>query len=159
MDELLGRKTYMVQQGISMSQLDQQYFDIRVLVQKGMIGEWTISTIACRVAHKRYFNTSMCEYIYDVVEVLPRLFSQEKVNDILKTLRDVSVKAAQEAEIHLGSLGELSVDFAIDKDSNLRIIELNGKPQKSIYNDIKNFKSKKLIYSRPLEYAYYLSQS
>ncbi|TXK72258.1 YheC/YheD family protein [Paenibacillus sp. N3.4] len=159
LDELLGPKTYMVQQGILMSQLDHQYFDIRVLVQKGIMGEWTISTIACRVAHKQYFNTSMCEHIYDVVEVLPRLFPQKKVNDILQSLRDVSVKAAQEAEIHMGSLGELSVDFAIDKDSKLRIIELNGKPQKSIYNDIKSFKSKKLIYSRPLEYAYYLSQS
>ncbi|WP_216855300.1 YheC/YheD family protein [Paenibacillus alba] len=101
----------------------------------------------------------MCEHIYDVVEVLPRLFSQEKVNDILQSLRNVSVKAAQEAEIHMGSLRELSVDFAIDKDSKLRIIELNGTPQKSIYKGIKNFKSKKMIYSRPLEYDYYLSRS
>jgi len=159
LDDLLGSKTYIVQQGIPMSQLDQQNFDIRVLVQKGILAEWEISTIACRVAHKRYFNTSMCEHIYDVVEVLPRLFSQEKVNDILQSLRDVSVKAAQEAEIHLGSLGELSVDFAIDQESKLRIIELNGKPQKSIYNNIKSFKNKKLIYRKPLEYAYHLSQS
>ncbi len=158
LDELLGPKTYMVQQGIPMSQLEHQYFDFRVLVQKGITGEWAIPTIACRVAHKRYFNTSMCEHIYDVVEVLPRLFSQEKVNDILQSLHDVSVNAAKEAEIHMGLLGELSVDFVIDKDSKLQIIELNGKPQKSMYDDMKNFKSKKLIYSRPLDYAYYLSQ-
>ncbi|MDR6550731.1 YheC/YheD family protein [Paenibacillus qinlingensis] len=159
LDELLGPTTYIVQQGIPMCQLDHQYFDVRVLVQKGITGEWAISTITCRVAHKRYFNTSMCEHIYNVDEVLPRLFSQEKVNDILQSLRDVSIKAAQEAEIHLSSLGELSVDFAIDIESKLRIIEINGMPQKSIYNDIKNFKYKKIIHCRPLEYAYYLSQS
>ncbi|WNR44611.1 YheC/YheD family endospore coat-associated protein [Paenibacillus roseipurpureus] len=159
LDNLLCRKTYMVQQGIPMLGLDHPYFDIRVLVQKGLIGEWSISTIVSRVAHKRYFNTSMCEYIYEAVEVLRQLFSLEQVNDILQSLRDVSVKAAQEAEIQMGSLGELSVDFVIDQDSKLWIIELNGKPQKSIYNDIKSFKGKKLIYSRPLEYAYYLSQS
>jgi len=159
LDEILGPKTYIVQQGITMSQLDHQYFDIRVLVQKGIMGEWTISTIACRVVHKQYFNTSMCEHIYDAIEALPKLFSQEKVIGILQSIRDVSVKGAREAEIHMGSMGELSVDFAIDKDSNLWIIELNGKPQKSIYNIIKNFKSKKLIYSRPLEFTYNLSQS
>lgn len=159
LEKLLGHKSYIVQQGIPMSQLDHKYFDIRVLVQKGITGEWTISTIVSRVAHKGYFNTSMCEHIYHTDEVLSRLFSQEKVNDILLSLHDISVKAAQAADIHMGSLGELSVDFAIDDNSNLQIIELNGKPQKSIYNDITNFRSKKLIYNRPLEYAYYLSQS
>lgn len=35
LDKLLGqKKKYIVQQGIRMSQLDQKYFDIRVLVQK-----------------------------------------------------------------------------------------------------------------------------
>ncbi|SFL36171.1 hypothetical protein SAMN03159341_105268 [Paenibacillus sp. 1_12] len=38
LDELFRRKQYMVQQGIRMSQLDQQYFDIRVLVQKESYG-------------------------------------------------------------------------------------------------------------------------
>jgi len=157
LDELLGLKKYMVQQGIRMSQLDHQYFDIRVLVQKGILGEWTFSTIICRVAHEHYFNTSMCETIYDVAEILPRLFSPKKTIEILQSLYEVSVKAAQEAETHMGSLGELSVDFVLDEQRKLWIIELNGKPQKNIYKDLKCFKLKKLIYSRPLEYAYYLS--
>ncbi|WP_409341497.1 YheC/YheD family protein [Paenibacillus sp. MBLB4367] len=158
--ELLGlkKKKYMVQQGIRMSQLDRQYFDIRVLVQKDILGEWTVSTIACRVAYEQYFNTSMCEAVYDAAEILPRIFSQEKINDILRTLNEVSIKAAQEAETHMGSLGELSVDYVVDEDKKLWIMELNGKPQKNIYKDIKSFTHKSLIYSRPLEYAYYLSQ-
>jgi glutathione synthase/RimK-type ligase-like ATP-grasp enzyme len=157
LDELLEPKRYMVQQGIRMSQLDHQYFDIRVLIQKGIVGEWAVSAITCRVAYKHYFNTSMCETIYDAAEILPRLFSPEKMNKILQSLHEVSVRAAQEAETHVGSLGELSVDFVLDEQRKLWIIELNGKPQKSIYEDLKCFKDKKLIYSRPLEYAYYLS--
>lgn len=159
LDKLFGLKKYMVQQGIRMSQLDHQYFDIRVLVQKGILGEWTVSTITCRVAYEHYFNTSMCETIYDVAEILPRLFSREKTIEILQSLCQVSVKAAQEAETHMGSLGELSVDFVLDEQSKLWIIELNGKPQKNIYKDLKSFKHKQRIYGRPLEYAYYLSQS
>jgi len=156
LDELLGRKKYMVQQGIRMSLLDQRYFDIRVLVQKDIHGEWTVSTKTSRVAYEQYFNTSMCETISDVTDILPRVFSQEKMNEILETLDEVSVKAAQEAESHMGLLGELSVDFVIDEQGKLWIIELNGKPQKNMYKDVKH---KKVIFSRPIEYAYYLSQS
>ncbi|NEW05328.1 hypothetical protein GK047_04745 [Paenibacillus sp. SYP-B3998] len=155
LDELKLKK-YMVQQGIHMSQLDHQYFDIRVLVQKGILGEWMVSTITCRVAYEHYFNTSMCETIYDIVEILPRIVSPEKVNEILRSLNEISIKAAQEAETHMGSLGELSVDFVLDEQRKLWIIELNGKPQKDIYEDLKCYKRK--IYSRPLEYAYYLSK-
>lgn len=157
LDKFPKVKNYMIQQGIRMSKLDNQYFDIRVLVQKGIEGEWSVSSIVSRVAYENYFNTSMCETINDVGTILPRLFSRKKMDEILQSLSEVSIKAAQEAENHMGSLGELSVDFALDEQRKLWIIELNGMPQKNIYNDIECFKHQKLMYSRPLEYAYYLS--
>lgn len=158
LDKLLGRKKYLLQQGIQMSQLDRQYFDIRVLVQKGNVGQWMISNVTCRVAYERYFNTSMCERVYDAAEILTRLYPLEKTNEILHSLNEVSVIAAHEAETLMGTLGELSVDFVLDKQSKLWIVELNGKPQKNIYGDLKDFKHKDL-YRRPMEYAYHLTQS
>ncbi|AZN38258.1 YheC/YheD family endospore coat-associated protein [Paenibacillus albus] len=159
LDKLLVSENYMVQQGVFIQRLNRRYFDIRVLVQKDISGDWAVSTLACRVAYERYYNTSMCEFIYDAAEVIPLIFSQDKTKEIFQSLREVSIAAAQAAEAHIGSLGELSVDFAIDEQGKLWIIELNGKPQKSIYKDIKSLKHKNLVYSRPLEYAYYLSQS
>jgi len=157
LDALLKQEKYMVQQGISISQVGTQYFDIRVLLQKGIVGEWMVSTIACRVAYENYFNTSMCERVNDVSEILPRLFSPEKTDEILQSLNELSVKAAKVVESQMGSFGELSVDFVVDEHKNLWIIELNGKPQKKIFEDMDGFKDKELIYSRPLEYAYYLA--
>ncbi|MFC5449154.1 YheC/YheD family protein [Paenibacillus aestuarii] len=157
LDELFGQKSFIIQQGIRMSQLDHHYFDIRVLLQKDILGEWKASAITCRAAFKHYYNTSVCETVYDAAEIFPRLFLPDKVNEILRSLDEVSVKAAQEAETLMGSMGELSVDFVLDEQRTLWIIELNGKPQKSIYEDLNCYKRK--IYSRPLEYAYYLSQS
>ncbi len=158
LDELFQNKNFLVQQGIQMSPLNRQYFDIRVLVQKGKVGQWMISNITCRVAYERYFNTSMCERVYDTAEILQQLYTSEKATEILQSLNEVSVKAAQEAETLMGTLGELSVDFVMDKHSKLWIIELNGKPQKNIYEDLKGFK-KKDLYRRPMEYAYYLTQT
>ncbi|NOU66552.1 ATP-grasp domain-containing protein [Paenibacillus sp. LMG 31461] len=158
LDELLENKIFLVQQGIQMSPLDLQHFDIRVLVQKGNVGHWMITNITCRVAYERYFNTSMCERVYEVAAILSRLYSSEKVNEILQSLNEISITAAQEAESLMGTLGELSVDFVLDKQSKLWIIELNGMPQKNIYKDLKGFKLKDL-YRRPMEYAYHLTQS
>jgi hypothetical protein len=155
LDELFEQNKYLIQQGVHISQLDHQYFDIRVLVQKDILGEWTVSAITCRAAYEHYYNTSTCETIYDAEEILPRLFSPDKVNEIRRSLYEVSVTAAQEAETYLGLLGELSVDFVLDEQRKLWIIELNGQPQKNIYKDLTCYKRK--IYSRPLEYAYYLS--
>lgn len=156
LEELLGKENYLVQQGIQMSQLNRQYFDIRVLVQKGNVGQWIVSNIACRVAYERYFNTSMCERVYDVAEILPQLLPHERVNEILQSLNEVSIEAAHEAESLIGTLGELSVDFVLDNHSKLWIIELNGMPQKTIYEDIEGFKLKDL-YRKPMEYADYLA--
>ena len=75
----------------------------------------------------------------------------------LRLIDEVSVNAAQVLESHMAGVGELAVDFVLDREMKLWIIEINGKPQKSIYQDIKNFKSAELVYRRPMEYAYYLS--
>ncbi|MBS4023629.1 MAG: YheC/YheD family protein [Dethiobacter sp.] len=158
--KLLGKKSYIVQKGVQSSQIDHRYYDIRVIVQKNIRGKWTVSTIVCRVANKLYFNSSVYESIFDAEEIFARIFPSEKKQKIaLQSINKISINAAQVLEIRMGLLGELSVDLVLDKEMKLWIIELNGKPQKSIYKDIKNFKYERLIYRRPMEYAYYLSQS
>ncbi|WP_229696012.1 YheC/YheD family endospore coat-associated protein [Paenibacillus albidus] len=149
---------YIVQQGIRTLQLNQCYFDIRVLVQKDISGSWTISAITSRVAYEQYFNTSMCESVHDSIELFERLLTPKKLSKTLQTLHKASLMAAQVADSHMGSLGELSVDFVLDEQLRLWIIELNGKPQKDIYYDIETFINREIIHTRPLEYAYYLAQ-
>ncbi|ABR47569.1 hypothetical protein Amet_1369 [Alkaliphilus metalliredigens QYMF] len=158
LDELLNEKIFIVQKGIQSNQINHQYYDIRVLVQKDIRGKWTPSTTICRVANKHYFNTSVYESIYDAEKILDQIFPLKKMKEnILQSINRISINAAQVLETHMGLLGEISVDFVLDEEMKLWIIELNGSPQKSIYKDIKNFKHKQLIYSRPMEYAYYLS--
>ncbi len=158
MEELFKGEKYLVQQGIRMKPLNKHVFDIRVLVQKGLLGEWTVSAVTCRVAYEHYFNTSMCTAVRDFEVVAPQFLSSEETNIILQSLHEASITAAQEAENRMSSLGEISVDYGIDVQNRLWIIELNGKPQKNIYNDPSCVKYKELIYKRPLEYASYLSQ-
>lgn len=158
LDKLLGKKKYIVQKGIGSSQINNRNYDIRVLVQKDIRGKWMVSTMVCRVAYEQYFNTGAYEFIYDAEEILARIFPiKRRKETTLKSINTISLKAAQVIEAHVGLMGELSVDFVLDEENKLWIVELNGNPQKNIYKDINNFQYEQLIYSRPMEYAYYLS--
>ncbi|WP_139995649.1 YheC/YheD family protein [Paenibacillus paridis] len=158
LDKLAGLNNYIIQQGVRTEQLGHHYFDLRVLAQKGVLGNWSVTAITSRVAYKDYFNTSMCESIYDSYELLGQLLSTEERDQTLEELYDLAIQAAKSAESSIGLLGELSVDFVIDKQKKLWIIELNGKPQKDIYKDLKSPELTKRIYSSPLQFAYYISQ-
>ena len=158
LNKIVGENIFIVQKGIQSSQIDNKYYDIRVLVQKDILGQWTVSTKVCRVANEFYFNTSAYESLYDAEKLFAQIFPRQKMKDtILKSINNISVNAAQVLETNMGLLGELSVDFVLDQKMQLWIIEVNGKPQKSIYKDINNFRYEQLIYRRPIEYAYYLS--
>lgn len=156
--KLLGENIYIVQKGIRSSQINNKNYDIRALVQKDINGKWTVSTMVCRVANRLYFNTGVYDSIYDAGAILDLIFPLKKMKEAtIKSINKISVTASQALETNMGLLGEVSVDFVLDEDLNLWIIEINGKPQKSIYKDIKNNKYEQIIHRRPIEYAYYLS--
>jgi glutathione synthase/RimK-type ligase-like ATP-grasp enzyme len=152
--KLIDPQKYMVQQGISFLQLNDKQFDIRVLVQKNRAGQWEVGNMVSRIAHSGCFNTSMCEKVSFTEELLRRHFPEERAYVLLHSLRDLSLQAAacieQQWRIHLG---EISVDFGLDSDVKLWVIEINGKPQKSICNELQLSGN---IYKNPIDYALYL---
>ncbi|HPZ89939.1 MAG TPA: YheC/YheD family protein [Bacillota bacterium] len=150
---------FIVQQGIESTLAQNCHFDIRALVQKNSRGMWTVSAKSCRLAHELYFNTSAYRRIFDANEFFSRILPLGRQRkSVLQSIDDISVKAAEVLDGPLGTLGELSADFLLDSAMNLWLVELNGKPQKCIYSDIKNFRHEALIYSRPLHYALFLAQ-
>ncbi|AZN41154.1 YheC/YheD family endospore coat-associated protein [Paenibacillus albus] len=155
----LSTGTYLIQEGIRTRLWNNKYFDIRVLMQKDGFGDWTVTNIASRVAYRQYFNTAVCEDILDARALLPQLFERDAHIVVSQTLHQVALSAAKEAEAQLGLLGELSVDFVFDMQDKLWIIEMNGKPHKSIYNEIPGVTFTTRVYERPLEYAGYLAQA
>ncbi|QHW32338.1 hypothetical protein GZH47_17010 [Paenibacillus rhizovicinus] len=157
LDKHLGEQRFLIQQGIRSHLLSQRHFDIRVLMQKNGKGEWAITNIVTRFAHRRFFNTAVCEAVADAAEILPVIFEPGEIGESARTLEAASRGAAQAAETQLGLLGELSVDFIVDTRKKLWIIELNGKPHKSVYSDLKGIAFEQRIYRRPMEYAAYLS--
>jgi hypothetical protein len=156
MNRLLGSTPYIIQKGVSMRQVNERNFDIRLLAQKTSAGTWAVTNIVSRIANKGCFNTSFCEYICVASKNLNRMYSHDEVQAILQTIHDVGLQAAATIEAKTGChLGELSVDFAIDTENRIWIIEANGMPQKDIYHGVCK---RRKVYYRPIEYAQFLSR-
>lgn len=151
---LLGSSPYIIQQGINMRRLNNQNFDIRALVQKNEKGLWSVTNVVSRIAHKGSFNTSICEKACLSIEVLNKLYPPKKVDAIIQSIYDNSLRTAEIIDSDTNyHLGELSVDFALDNHDHVWIIEVNGKPQKDLYDGIRK---QHAIYQRPIQYAQYL---
>ncbi|MFC5711789.1 YheC/YheD family protein [Thalassorhabdus alkalitolerans] len=84
-----------------------------------------------------------------------------KLTRLMRELEQVSIEAAEYLDRFgtFGLLGELSIDFALDKENRLWIIEANGQPQKKIITKLDDEDSTIKIYKTPLEYGYYLFQN
>ncbi|MBD0382215.1 YheC/YheD family endospore coat-associated protein [Paenibacillus sedimenti] len=156
-ERLLKGKQYIVQSGISMTLFNDKYFDLRALVQKNEQGDWDITSIVSRLAYKQYYNTSVYEEVHITEVIMHSLFPPDESIKIMKTIQDVSIQAAAELEKGIGLMAEVSVDYGLDINGALWIIEMNGKPQKKIYNDVAGIGDRSAMYRRPLEYASYLA--
>ncbi|GIP28622.1 hypothetical protein J23TS9_37520 [Paenibacillus sp. J23TS9] len=151
---ILGSTPYIMQEGIPIQQVDDRIFDIRALVQKSENGLWSVTNLVSRIASKGSFNTSIYDKACLSQEILNRLYPPYKANRIIRSIYDVSLRSAEimdeNPDYHLG---EFSVDFALGNDEHTWIIELNGKPQKTLYDGIRK---QSVVYMRPMQYAQYL---
>lgn len=151
---LIKSKTYIVQEGIACKQVKKRNFDIRVLMQRNRTGLWGVTNFISRKAHYGCFNTSLCASVAPTEEVLSHLYSSSDAGNVLQSLVDVSLKTAAHIEDEGGyHLAEFSVDFAIDSNDKIWIIELNGDPQRTLFKDLKHYQD---VYRNPIRYARFL---
>lgn len=155
--KITGNGTFIVQEEIPMMKYNGSYFDIRILVQKNFTGAWAITNMICRITNKFFLNTSLYDKVESFETVLKQLpLSISEKNFLISNVSEISLKVALYLENNLGHLGEISVDYGINKEGFLKIIEVNSSPQKKIYNYLKNTGLKADVYSKPIEYSLYL---
>lgn len=59
-------------------------------------------------------------------------------------------------EERYGRLGELGIDYGIDRDGNIWLLEVNSRPGRASFFQIRQPKCAFRAINRPLEYARYL---
>ncbi|MDA8234742.1 MAG: YheC/YheD family protein [Clostridia bacterium] len=132
-DSLVGRRSYLVQQGIVLAHYQERPFDVRALVQKTVDGSWVVTGMAARVAGPGSITTHVPNggTAEALDKVIKEVFDQELTEDrgIGRELRKAALLAPPLIESYLQkNFAELSMDIGIDQGGRVWIIEVNSKP-------------------------------
>jgi hypothetical protein len=154
-------RRYVVQQGLQLATFAGCPFDIRVLMQRNVHGEWLHTGMAARVAKQGSYisNLHAGGHAHRVSTILAQVFpNHQKTETIINRIREICTFIVSWVTSESSPLfGEIAVDLGIDKSGKIWIIELNAIPGRSVFRHTKSMKSLTLAISRPMEYAYHLS--
>ncbi|WP_339060149.1 YheC/YheD family protein [Tepidibacillus marianensis] len=129
---LVGERKYIIQQGIFLNTYHNQSYDLRVLVQKNGKNVWKVTGIGARVAGNHSITTHVPQggTIQSIDQVLNETFAHEELSNEWKhKTSQLAIKIAEHIERKMGfPLGEMSMDWGIDKNGNLWFFEANAKP-------------------------------
>jgi glutathione synthase/RimK-type ligase-like ATP-grasp enzyme len=125
-------KGYLIQKRLELAKVDDQPYDIRIVMQKEKPQEWKCNGIECRVAAKKSLLTNISQggFALTIDEALERSFNltESQREDKKQELYSLCLSLCE----HLDKMGhhfaEFGIDIAIDEDGTMWIIEANVFP-------------------------------
>ncbi|WP_336784577.1 YheC/YheD family endospore coat-associated protein [Paenibacillus sp. MMO-177] len=156
----MGQATYIAQPYLQLTDPDGNPFDLRVLAQKNGKGCWGVTGAAIRTGQSGTVTSNLhgggkaCR----PKEYLSRLFGEEKAERIMNKIIDASLRAAEKLENNYGRLAELGIDFGIEPDGRIWLLEANAKPGRSSFRQAGDGQAERLSVELPLRYARLLTQ-
>lgn len=148
---------YVVQRGLRLAKYKGSIFDARIYMQKPRL-KWVISGMTARVASGSRFVTNYHKggHAEPLSKMLLILFgnNKRKVHASLHQIAKLSYMIAKAVNKRHSSR-ELGIDFGIDRNGRIWIIEANSKPGHMLFTQLKNKamlrairRNKRLIWKR-----------
>ncbi|MDF2813955.1 MAG: hypothetical protein K0Q81_155 [Paenibacillus sp.] len=128
-------RSYVVQQGIRLIELDTCPIDFRFHLNKNASNQWVVAGIGAKKAGKGSVTTHVKNggQIMTPENVLSRVFGA-KADTILQDAKNAAIKLAEAIERNgRHNLGELGLDIGIDQNERIWMFEANSKPGRSIF--------------------------
>lgn len=153
-----GNETMVVQQAIK-APAGQSHFDIRVMVQKDRYNQWDVTGIVARVGGNGQVTTNLhtggqAAKLETVLE--SRGIEHTEIKHIVREIKRLGVRIAETLDRRSSTLGDLGMDFVIDERGKVWFLEVNPKPGRRSFSSIGD-ETRRLVVSRPMEYACYLA--
>ncbi|OWZ82774.1 YheC/YheD family protein [Natranaerobius trueperi] len=139
-ESFIGNKKIIVQQGLRLLKYKDRPFDLRVLVCKDNKGLWNVVKNYARIAKEQkqmYYSLGGKRMFYDKIYL--QLYSSK--GDIVPDsdyIENVAIKIVSCLDKDIGPFGELGLDFAIDINGKLWLLEVNSNPGKGPGHYYKN---------------------
>lgn len=128
----VSRKKNIIQQVIPLATKNGFPFDIRVMVQRRPgSGEWVITGKAAKVAGRGYFVTNVAREVLPVEVAIQGSNIAEplrRTKEIERELNETALKIVHALQFHYPNKNEMGIDFGLDENGKIWIIEVNMKP-------------------------------
>jgi hypothetical protein len=144
------RLRYIVQQRIPLATINNNPFDVRVMVQRKKDSfKWVVTGKLVKVAANNFVVTNAAKALLSVEDAIEKSqINNEKMKDIVADLEGVSLLIAQQLSNSYTKKRVFGIDLGIDLEGKVWIIEANLRPAVSMfkylndgsYETIKSFK-------------------
>ncbi|MGE5398039.1 MAG: YheC/YheD family protein, partial [Chitinophagales bacterium] len=136
-----------------------QHFDVRILIQKDRKNAWQVTGMAARVGRTGKITTNLhtggrAESIETIL--VGRGFDKRQVILIKAKLEWLSITIAKALEEYTTVLGDLGLDFVIDREGKPWFLEANPRAGRRAFSGMDR-ETRRLAAGRPMEYAAYLA--
>lgn len=154
----MGRREYVMQQGIRLMRCGGRTFDIRLLMQKDAGGHWQLTKSYARVAPfgSPTSNLSTGGTAVRLEAALRAALGRGKSRRVGEKIRECAMTLTPVIESQIGAvLGEMGLDLAIDRTGRLWILEVNSKPYVQMTRGSGSPRAIRLSALRPIRWARY----
>lgn len=151
-------RAYLVQPYLELQSPEGFAWDVRSLVQKNGSGSWELTGMAVREGGSGSVTSNLHGggHAREVRPFLEQRFGKERAQTILGRLDFLSGRIPAALEAGFGRLAELGLDFGVDRNGEVWIIEANSKPGRSVFRELALDHESLLAARNPLAYARYL---
>jgi hypothetical protein len=151
-------RVYIVQPLLKLRLAGGEPFDIRSLVQKDGSGRWRYTGAAARVGAVGTATANLHGggVASPIESFLRKHYADSNAERLRRDIRVASLLVAEQLERSFGRFIELGIDFGIEPNGRLWLIEANAKPGRAVFGSSATAHIRRLSVSRPLQYARYL---
>ncbi|CAM3045745.1 YheC/YheD family protein [Paenibacillus sediminis] len=150
---------YLVQQRISLLEYNKKPFDLRVTVQRGIDGAWSVTGMFAKVAPANTFVTNIAQggSVFSIHHILQETLGSKYLADyLIHETEQLVLQIAQYLSEYLPNIADLGIDIGISQFAEVYFIECNGRDQRYGFRIAQMHETWKNTYSEPIAYARYL---
>lgn len=124
-----GDKNFIIQEGVDSLRFDEAVFDVRVVVVNDSERWETILETRLAPRGSDLSNVFQGGSIRVTEELLREILGPDRAQTLESEIRATSLRLAEHFESHfVGDLMEIGLDFVIDRQLGLHLVEVNAKP-------------------------------
>lgn len=156
--KLTRDRPFLIQPYLKLNNSLGEPFDVRVLVQKNERGRWSLTGMAVRAGHQNSLTSNLHGggSAHKALPYLVQEFGHTAGKQAAELIRKLSLVIPEFLESRFGRLAELGIDFGVDKQGSVWVLEVNSKPGRTSFLRIGEPDSSRKSYENPMQYARYL---